>query len=109
VTAPVVRDLADRWDAFERAARQNIELFGGPEFAAKGRLRVRRVLSPEFLADILRRRQEYEARGIAPTQALAREERVSPSAVQNWLAKARAGVAAGEIDVGLASAAKETD
>jgi hypothetical protein len=91
VTAATMRELADHWGTFEKAARQTIELFSGESLQVKGRLgvRVRRELSPEFLADVVRRRAEFRKRGMQPTQALAREEGVSVSTVKNWMQKAR--------------------
>jgi hypothetical protein len=106
LTAPVVRDLANQWDKLESYARLRLELVYGWDVSGQGSfaqgasadavpagVRSRRELSPEFLASVVRRHREHRARGEAPTQMLAREERVSPSTVKHWLRKAReAGV-----------------
>jgi hypothetical protein len=95
LTAPVVRDLANRWERLEHFARAALaEMIGfdgddSPAPLTRGSVRTRRNLSPEFLADVVRRHRGYGARGVAPTQALAREERVSTSTVKNWMRKAQ--------------------
>jgi hypothetical protein len=91
ITAPTVRDLADHWDALEDGARSYLAVLSRESFSTKdvARVRTRRVLSDEFLADVVRRRAGYRAQGVSANRALAREERVSVSTVKNWLAKAR--------------------
>jgi hypothetical protein len=91
ITAPTVRDLANHWSALEDGARAYLAVLSEGSFSTKdvARVRTRRVLSGEFLADVVRRHASYRAQGISANQALAREERVSVSTVKNWLAKAR--------------------
>jgi hypothetical protein len=87
VTPPVVRDFLGQWERLEQAARLNLESFLGGGFTRS--VRTRRELSDEFLADVVRRHRQFGARGVAPTEALAREEGVGSSTVRNWLRKAR--------------------
>jgi hypothetical protein len=93
VTRPVLTDLAKRWDKLEQVARINLEAQLGwgeaPEGGFRRSVRTRRELSRTFLADVVKRHNAFRAKGLSPTQSLAREERVSPSTVKNWLRKAR--------------------
>jgi hypothetical protein len=89
VAPPIVRDFLNRWETLERTARAAL---GGvdPDHAGVARApRTRRELTTEFLAEVVRRHGEYRAQGVAPTEALAREEHVGPSTVRHWLRKAR--------------------
>ena len=97
VTRPVITDLAKRWDKLEQVARINLEAQLGsgeaPEGGFRRGVRTRRDASEAFLADVVQRHNAFRAKGLPPTQSLAREERVSPSTVKHWLRKAReAGV-----------------
>lgn len=91
ITRPALTDLARRWDKLEQVARMSLEAQLGEATGGEYRraVRTRRQLSPEFLADVARRHEDFRSRGLAPTQALAREERVSVSTVKHWLRKAR--------------------
>jgi hypothetical protein len=90
VTAPVLRELADRFDRLEQHARTTAAVvFGGNGQEAAPAVRTRRELSPAFLADVVRRHTEYRDAGLPPTQTLAREERVSTGTVKHWLRRAR--------------------
>jgi hypothetical protein len=88
ISAATVRDFKDQWSRYERAAHVTLESALGKEnFTA--RPRERRVLSDDFLADVVRRHREYERQGMPATAALAREKLVGTSTVRNWLRKAR--------------------
>jgi len=89
VTAPVVRELADRFEKFQQIAWAAV-LFHDPtgRKLAPG-VRTRRELSQEFLSDVVERHAALRARGLPPTQTLAREEQVSIGTVKHWLRKAR--------------------
>lgn len=89
LTAPVIRELADRFETLEQHARSAVAVSLGNGEKVLPRVRSRRELSPEFLRDVQRRHDEYREQGLAPTQTLAREERVSPGTVKHWLRKAR--------------------
>jgi hypothetical protein len=90
VTPPAIRDFLGRWESLERTARAAIVGVNPEQGEAAARPpRTRREMSPEFLADIVRRHGELRAAGTAPTEALAREEGVGPSTVRHWLRKAR--------------------
>jgi hypothetical protein len=94
LTGPAVRDFLGSWDRYANVARDILEahLGGGIERAP----RTRRELTNEFLADVVRRHADYRRQGVAPTEALAREEGVGTSTVRNWLGKARKrGIEAG--------------
>ena len=88
ITQPAVREFADRFAQFERAARNAVEMLG-EMIEVKPALRTRRELSDEFLRDVLRRHHDYRAEGLPPTQTLARAEGVSDGTVKYWLRKAR--------------------
>jgi hypothetical protein len=110
ISAPVVRELADRFDRLVQLAQVSVKGMHRvtlspateegavvPLHPSSGRssarlnlgVRTRRTLSDEFLRDVVRRHAEHQAKGRPPTQTLAREERVSPSTVKHWLRKAR--------------------
>jgi hypothetical protein len=82
-----IRDLT----TFERAARNTLEYLTAETLTVRGPApgSVRRELTDDFLADIVRRHRAYSEEGPSPTQRLAREENVGLSTVKNWLAKAK--------------------
>lgn len=89
LTAPIIREFADRFERLEHHARSAAAVFAGDSEKTMPMVRTRRELSPEFLRDVLHRHDEYREQGLAPTQTLAREERVSTGTVKHWLRKAR--------------------
>jgi hypothetical protein len=88
ITPAVIRDFKDQWERYERAAHATLAATLGVDDVT-ARPRERRVLSDEFLADIVARRRAAERRGLAGTATVAREERVGTSTVRNWLRHAR--------------------
>lgn len=95
VTAPVVRELADRFDQFQRIAWAAVVFHDSSGTKVAPGVRTRRELSPDFLHDVVERHAAHRAHGRPPTQTLAREEQVSTGTVKNWLRKAReAGIEA---------------
>jgi hypothetical protein len=91
LTAPVVRELADRYDQFQRIAWAAVAFHGWniPGRKTAPVVRARRALTAEFLRDVVERHDAFKARGLPPTQTLAREEQVSLGTVKHWLRKAR--------------------
>ena len=105
VNTAVMRDLAQRFDALEEAARMNLALATHNEVGTPGQdptpagetrfrrgavaPRRRRELTDEFLRDIAERYRGHLDRGMSPALALSREERVSVRTVRNWLKHAR--------------------
>ncbi len=88
VSAAAIADFKENWTRYERAARTTLaSAIGDPALTA--RPRERRVLSDEFLADVLTRHRAAERRGLQGTATVAREELVGTSTVRNWLRKAR--------------------
>ena len=88
VTAAAVQDFKDNFTRYEQAARVTLaSAVGDPTLTA--RPRERRVLSDEFLADIVARHRAAERQGMRGTATVAREELVGTSTVRNWLARAR--------------------
>jgi hypothetical protein len=87
VTAAVVRDFEETWERYERAA--SASLASVLDVDATPRPRERRVLSDEFLADIVERHRDAERQGVPGTKALAHQERVGTSTVRGWLRQAR--------------------
>jgi hypothetical protein len=90
VSAPTLRELADRFDQLEDVARATFTqaTLGAGERAAP-KVRTRRELSEGFLRDVVRRHARHRDQGRAPTAALAREEGVSTGTVKHWLRRAR--------------------
>ena len=91
VTSAVIRNFSERWTQYERAASASLAAaFGietGAEFSVRSR--ERRVLSDEFLADVVKRHRDAERQGVPGTKAVADQERVGTSTVRNWLRQAR--------------------
>jgi hypothetical protein len=88
INQTAVRELADRYNQLERAARSAVELATGTGARVSAPVRTRRELSPEFLGDIVRRHDDYRKQGLPPTATLARAEHVSDGTVKHWLRKA---------------------
>ena len=88
-TAPLMRELSDRFARLERHARAQLDLMGKKLGTGPRVVRTRREMTPTFLREMAARHAELDEQGLPPTATLAREQGVTTGTVKHWLRRAK--------------------